>query len=94
MTLNLENKDLALIPGPERISQPFSSVNLQTIVAYTCVEISNALLAIEGIELQEAQTNSMWDWKASLASGAEKAIFEMTCMGEFDEIWGGFPTSF
>jgi len=86
--LNIDN--LALIPGPAEIPQPFSSVNVKSIVEYSSTEVTDALLAIESIEIQSLNIGSMWDWKATLKNSSANITFEMTCMGESDEFWGGF----
>jgi len=82
--------ELALIPGPAEIPQPFSSVNVQCIAEYTATEITDALLEIKFIELKTTDINSMWDWKAEFTNSSASIVFEMTCMGESDEFWGGF----
>ena len=87
---NLEIDNFALIPGPDEIPQPYSSVNVQSIAEYTSTEVADALLEIECIELQSTNSSSMWEWKATLKNSSANITIEMTCMGESDEHWGGF----
>ncbi len=90
MQIEFKQHGLALVPGPDSISQPYSSTAMCEMNELDVKVIANTLLSIDGIKLKESNPSSWWDWEASYQNETSNITFKMACMGDDDSIWGGF----
>ena len=89
MKIDAEELALSIIPGPESIPQPYSSINVKDIAEYSPAAIAEAILSMDEVELINKPSPSWWEWRAQWSNGKFTLIIDMTCLGDNDEYWGG-----